>query len=72
LRLIARAEGVGYDALLKRRQRAEAALRRTLSLRSDVRKRPILDLISSAGSLSGPSRERAAGDRPDCASRDAA
>lgn len=45
LRVYARTLGINYDALLKRRQRAEAALRTLLDAHRDVRKTPVSDPV---------------------------
>ena len=59
LRLIARTLGVNYEALLKRRQRAEAALRSLLARQSDVRKASLFEPVSTAGPIPLPHRTRA-------------
>ena len=59
LRLIARTLGVSYEALLKRRQRAEAALRSLLARQSDVRKASLFAPVSTAGPIPLPHRTRA-------------
>jgi hypothetical protein len=51
LRVLARTLGVNYDALLKRRQRAESTLRTLLLFDADVRKEPVLDPVSHAGTF---------------------
>jgi hypothetical protein len=48
LRVLARTLGLNYDALLKRRQRAESTLRSLLLFDPDVRKEPVLDPVSYA------------------------
>jgi hypothetical protein len=59
LRLLAPASGVSYDALLKRRQRAEAALRTLLRTATAVRNTASSDLVSTERTRS-TLRERAA------------
>jgi hypothetical protein len=59
LRLLAPASGVSYDALLKRRQRAEAALRTLLRTATAVRNAASSDLVSTERTRS-TLRERAA------------
>jgi hypothetical protein len=51
LRVLARTLGVNYDALLKRRQRAESTLRNLLVFDPDVRKEPVSDPVSHAGTF---------------------
>ena len=51
LRLIARVLGVGYDALRKRRQRAESQLRALLAANCDVPKTSVLVLTVSRGTI---------------------
>jgi hypothetical protein len=58
LRVFVRTLGVNYDALLKRRQRAESALRNFLVSDPDVRKRAVSDPVSSAGTFRRARRRR--------------
>jgi hypothetical protein len=51
LQVLARTLGVNYDALLKRRQRAESALRNLLLSDLDVRKGPVSDPVSYTGTF---------------------
>ncbi len=72
LRVYARTLGVNYDALLKRRQRAEAALRRLLTAHSDVRKKPVSDPVFHARTFSLSRRDRAATNQLDISAARAA
>jgi DNA-directed RNA polymerase specialized sigma24 family protein len=60
LRLLADILGVSYGALRKRRQRAEAALRRTLAGGCDVPNPAVSDLVSYARRISHRTRTAAA------------
>jgi DNA-directed RNA polymerase specialized sigma24 family protein len=78
LRLVSAVQGVGYDALRKRRQRAEQQLRTLTTVDRNVPKTVFLDLTVSRGIFARagqpatrPRRPGAASDRP-LVSRDAA
>lgn len=60
LRLLAAVHGVGYATLLKRRQRAEAALRKLLEPAAVVRNGAVSDLVLYERRISRPARAVAA------------